>query len=151
MASERDDRDDARARRSRSPAARLAWEEGDPIPPGYQPARRPRLGLLITGAVVFGAAYLPSLGVAASADKNDSELLPLAIPFAGPFVTIASARSEGAGTFWLAMDGVAQITGASLFVASFVAKQSYLKRVADTSVSAELTIGPGSAGVLGSF
>jgi hypothetical protein len=150
---DRDDRDDRRARRPRLPPARLKWQEGDPIPPGYAPKHRANVGLLVTGAVLFGVSYLPSLGIAASSDENDDEYLPLAIPVAGPFVTIATADSEGAGTFWLAMDGVTQATGLTLFIASFVAKTSYLRRISEapTSPGANLAVGPGSLGVRGAF
>lgn len=153
-----DDADeDDRGRRNprrRQPPARLKWDEGDPIPPGYAPKTRPNLALLITGAVLFGVTYLPSLGIAASVDEGDDELIPLAIPLAGPFVTIATADAEGAGTFWLAVDGVVQVTGATLFIASFAAKSSFLRRVAGEPLAdgaPAIAIGPSSVHVKGAF
>jgi hypothetical protein len=113
---------------------------------------RPSIGMLVTGAVLFGVSYLPSLGIAASADEHDEEFIPLAIPIAGPFVTIATAESEGAGTFWLAVDGVVQTTGATLFFVSLAARQSYLRRVAEApSTTPSIAVGPGSVAVRGAF
>ncbi len=109
---------------------------------------------MITGAVLFGVTYLPSLGIAASVDDGDDELIPLAIPLAGPFITMGTAGSEGAGTFWLAVDGVTQITGASLFIASFAARSSFLKRVAGGNPGdgvPQVAVGPSSVSVRGAF
>lgn len=152
-----DGNEDDRARRGprkRQPPARLKWDEGDPIPPGYAPKSRPNLPLLITGAVLFGVTYLPSLGIAASVEEGDDELIPLAIPLAGPFITIATADAEGAGTFWLAVDGVVQVTGATLFISSFVAKSKFLRRVAGEPLAdgaPSIAIGPSSVHVKGAF
>src|SRR5262249_33082790 len=33
------------------------WHEGEPIPPGYKPVERVRKGLIIGGAITFGALY----------------------------------------------------------------------------------------------
>lgn len=155
QAEDQDEEDGRRARRAprrREPAARLPWSEGDPIPAGYMVQSRPTVGLLITGAVLFGVSYLPSLGIAASTDRNDEEYIPLAIPVAGPWVTMATADSEGAGTFWLAVDGVVQATGATLFFVSLAARQSYLRRVADApTTTPALAVGPGSVSVRGAF
>lgn len=146
-----DEQDERRAPRRRQPAARLPWSEGDPVPAGYMVKTRPRVGLLVSGAVLFGVSYLPSLGIAATVDEDD-ELLPLAIPIAGPFVTMGTADAEDSGLFWLAVDGVMQTTGATLFIASFVAEQSYLRRVADApSTTPSLAVGPGSVAVRGAF
>ncbi len=135
--------------------ARLRWDEGDPIPAGYEPTSRPRTGLLVTGAVLFGVAYLPSLAIAAG--DEDTDYLPLAIPFAGPFVTMGTAQSQDAATFWLAVDGITQIAGGTMFIASFIARQSSLKKQ-DTPLigvasgpHANLGVGPGSMTMKGAF
>ena len=68
---------------------------------------RIRKGLVIGGTVTFGACYLLSAMTASVADSNnDDEFAPLFVPVAGPFITIGTANAEGAGTFWLVVDGV---------------------------------------------
>jgi len=135
--------------------ARLRWDEGDPIPAGYEPTSRPRVGLLIAGAVVFGVAYVPSLGIAAGDD--DTEYLPLAIPIVGPFVAIATTEAQDAGAFWLGVDGVTQVAGATMFIASFVAQQTSLKKSPTPLIGtfggprADLDVGPGSMSMKGAF
>jgi hypothetical protein len=135
--------------------ARLRWEPGDPVPQGFEPTSRPSLGLLVGGAVLFGVAYIPSLGIAAG--DEDTDFLPLAIPLAGPFITMRTAESQDAATFWLGVDGVVQIAGATMFITSFITRQHYLKKQPTpmlgtaTGPHADLGVGPGSFTMKGGF
>jgi hypothetical protein len=108
----------------------MDYEEGDPIPPGYHQETKIRKGLLIGGAVTFGTLYLISALTAASVndiDTND-ELTPLYIPAVGPFVTVGTANSEGAGTFLLVVDGVAQSGGLLMAILGIALQQDLLVR-----------------------
>jgi hypothetical protein len=114
---------------------RMDYEEGDPVPPGYHVETKMRKGLVIGGAVTFGACYLFSILTAAVADPveniedpNDDSFIPLYIPAAGPFITIGTAQSEGAGTFILVVDGVAQVGGLAMFIAGLAAQSTELVR-----------------------
>ena len=63
--------------------ARLRYEEGDPIPPGYHVVQRARQGLVIAGTIVFAVSYGIALTVALVDDFKD-QTGSLAIPIAGP-------------------------------------------------------------------
>jgi hypothetical protein len=54
----------------------------------------------------------------------------LAIPLAGPFAVVASARSssDGALVFWIVFDGIQQAGGAAMFIAGFAARRKVLLR-----------------------
>ena len=52
----------------------------------------------------------------------------------------------------VAVDGVVQTTGVTMFIASLASKQSYLRRVADApTTTPSLAVGPGSVSVRGAF
>jgi hypothetical protein len=108
--------------------ARLRYQEGDPIPPGYHVVHRARPGLVIAGTIVFAVSYGIALGVALLDDFND-ETSWLSIPIAGPWLMMynraqPSCSSSQSGDicferdletvlrFYLAVDGVAQAAGA---------------------------------------
>jgi hypothetical protein len=79
---------------------------------------------------------------------------PLAIPLAGPFVTIGSASAEQMGTFVLVMDGVMQCAGLAMFIAGFAAQKEVLVYTAGSAQVAVLpTFSNNSAGlgVVGSY
>jgi len=128
----------------------LSWEEGEPIPPGYRLEGRIHKGLLISGLSIFGGPYLFSV---VGASSGEEELTPLYIPLAGPFVTIATARSEGAGTFWLAIDGIVQTTGVTLAIIGLAANVEYLQRddIAQGSWLPEVAVGPTGGDLKWSF
>jgi len=132
------------------PPPTLPYEEGDPVPPGYDVHTRANRAMLITGGVLFGAPYLVSSLIAAtvlSADSSDGgDLAPLFIPCVGPFVTIGTARAEGAATFWLAVDGLTQTAGVVTFIVGMVRKEKYLMRNPYPAASAipEVKVGLGS-------
>jgi hypothetical protein len=107
----------------------LDYEEGQPIPAGYHLDSKIRKGLFIGGTVTFGACYLLSALSASVADSgNNDEFAPLFVPVAGPFITIGTANAEGAGTFWLVVDGVAQAGGLVMAIAGLVAQEELLVR-----------------------
>jgi hypothetical protein len=55
---------------------------------GYRVESEPRVGLIVGGSVLFGIAYFVPLSIVAAAEfPNESEWL--AIPVAGPFITMA--------------------------------------------------------------
>lgn len=108
------------------------YEPGEQVPPGYHVETRAHRGLVIGGAVTFSSAYLLSIlgAVAGATDggKGPKKYLPLLIPAAGPFVTIGTANSEGAGTALLMLDGMAQVGGVVLFIVGMSTDQELLVR-----------------------
>lgn len=115
----------------------MEYEEGQPVPPGYHPETRVRKGMIIGGAVTFGALYLISALTAATVHDTcdavgssscSNSLTPLYIPAVGPFVAIGTSHADALGSFALVVDGVAQTGGLALAIAGFVATQSLLVR-----------------------
>src|SRR5262249_12377017 len=85
-----------------------------------------------------------------SADSSTaSELGALLIPCAGPFITIGTARSSGAGTFWLVLDGLAQTGGVVMFAVGLASQEKYLQPTGGSprrsaALHPEVLVGPGS-------
>ncbi|MDI1432807.1 hypothetical protein [Polyangium sorediatum] len=123
------------------PAA-LPYEEGDPIPPGYRVDSRIRKGLVIGGAVTFGVPWFFSAMIASIGDSlsRSSDLWPLYIPALGPFIAMGTLDTEGPGTFWLAVDGLAQSGGIAMLIAGIVAQEKRLVR--STEVGTSMTVMP---------
>lgn len=138
-------------------------------PPGYaqpgyyQPAptqevdtgrTRPRLGLVISGAAMFGASYLSvALPGAFALDLGSEEAGWLLVPVAGPFVCIAECFDvdEGNGlSALLVFDGIVQIAGITLFIIGFAAQAPVYERAANDGP--QLAVAPwvneDSAGVM---
>jgi hypothetical protein len=125
----------------------IAYEEGDPIPPGYVHDTRIRKGLVIGGSVTFGACWLASVVAAASltaseetsgatfdeegnlVEKEVDDYIPLYIPLAGPFITIATADAEVSGAVPLIIDGIAQAGGVAMLIAGLAAQEDVLRHV----------------------
>ena len=132
--------------------ATLAYEEGDPIPPGYRVDSRIRKGLVIGGAVTFGVPWFFSAMIASIGDSlsRSSDLWPLYIPALGPFIAMGTLETEGPGTFWLAVDGLAQSGGIAMLIAGIVAQEKRLVRSTEHDVSVTvmpLRFGPHGAGL----
>ncbi len=133
------------------PPPTLNYEEGDPIPPGYEVRTRANRAMLITGGVLFGAPYLVSSLIAATIVSADSrsggDFAPLFIPAIGPFITIGTSSAEGAGTFWLVLDGLTQAAGITTFIVGLTRKDHYLLRTTypTASIKPEVLVGPASA------
>jgi hypothetical protein len=129
----------------------MDYSEGDTIPPGYRTEKRMRKGLFIAGAVTFGSSYLVSVFVAAIASdsKLGDALVPLYAPLAGPFITIATAESEGAATFTLVLDGVAQTGGLALALAGLLWKENILVRsdIPTSFMVTPMVVGRGTMGL----
>ena len=130
------------------PVLTLPYEEGDPIPQGFTVRSRANRSLLIAGSITFGAPYIISALIAAtvvSADSNDGgQFAPLFAPIVGPFITIGTARSEGAGTFWLVFDGLSQAGGAAMFIAGLTMEEKYLQRTPPrASLKPDVQVNPG--------
>jgi hypothetical protein len=133
----------------------LAYEDGQPIPPGYALTLRRRRSLIVAGAALFGASWLTSAltaaTVVAGTDRHRSEVAPLFAPFAGPWITVATSRDarlddpdRRMNGVLLVVDGVAQLTGATLFVAGMVMREPVLTRTKhsyDTAALPELLVG----------
>jgi hypothetical protein len=130
------------------PVLTLPYEEGDPIPQGFAVRSRANRSLLIAGSITFGAPYLISALVAAtvvSANSSDGgQFAPMFAPVVGPFITIGTAHAEGAGTFWLIFDGLAQAGGVAMFIAGMTMEEKYLQRTpAHASIKPEVQVNPG--------
>ncbi|MFT3771188.1 MAG: hypothetical protein QM820_37715 [Minicystis sp.] len=135
-----------------SAGARLPWyapavipyyEDGMPIPPGYGLQYRRNRPLIIAGAALFGGSYLAAAltagTVVAGTDKHRMEVAPLFAPFVGPWITLATSRDaqlndpdRRVNGVLLVVDGVAQITGAALFIAGMVTREPVLMRRRDS-------------------
>lgn len=137
------------------PPATLPYEDGDPVPPGYEIKTRAVRSMLIAGATTFGAPYLVSLISAAvifASDSSGSQIAPLFAPIVGPFITIGTSRAGGPATFWLVVDGLAQTGGAIMFIYGLAAKEKFLKRTPFESSSVpEVILGPSSGALRWTF
>jgi len=71
---------------SGQPPRRMAYESGQPIPPGYHLEHRTRYGLVISGALLFALTYLPT-AAAAYYDGADGTILYV-VPVLGPVLAI---------------------------------------------------------------
>ena len=130
------------------PVLTLPYEEGDPIPQGFSVRSRANRSLLIAGSITFGAPYLISALVAAtivSANANNGgQFAPMFAPVVGPFITIGTAHAEGASTFWLVFDGLAQAGGVAMFIAGMTMEEKYLHRTpVQASIKPEVQVNPG--------
>ena len=102
------------------------------MPPGYHLEERPRKGLVIAGAVVFGTTYFLSAAIGMSSKNTDDRWL--LVPVFGPFLdlgargnncttsssTTACDALETVVRFYLALDGVVQGAGGLLLISGFV-------------------------------
>jgi hypothetical protein len=109
------------------------YEEGDQIPPGYHAETRARTGLVVGGAVTFGVLYLLSVLVGAAisdvnkgtGSSNSGDFL--FVPVAGPFLQMTRTDSSS-GNVTLAIDGIAQAAGATMFVVGITSPKTVLVR-----------------------
>jgi hypothetical protein len=92
--------------------------DGRPAPAGYTAVQRKRKGLLIAGPVLLGSVYLYTAFAAAigtdldnSSGNSTSNIAPLFVPVAGPFIEMGETSSATL-KYLLAMDGAAQVAGA---------------------------------------
>jgi len=124
----------------------LPYTEGEPIPPGYVVESKVRKGMVIPGAILLGAPYVLGLSIAALTDF-DNQSGWLAVPIAGPWITLAARRkchddsfgnctdtADRALDIYLVFDGLIQTAGAALLVAGMAAKKTELVRMDTVSV-----------------
>lgn len=149
----------------------LPYKEGAPIPVGYHYEERPRKALVITGWILSGVGYGIVLSAAISSDfENQSGWL--AVPFAGPWITLGRRNSscndsdpnqEGDGTGWeclgdlflglgLIMDGMVQAAGGTLLLIGYTNPKTHVIRDGAKVNVQPMSVGSGHGlGVTGSF
>jgi len=112
--------------------------DGFNVPAGYHVETRPRVGLLVGGAVTFGVLYMLSVSVAARAKTSEGRWM--AAPVIGPFAAMGAhedpcAGKAGTESAWACIDaaptlelfdGIGQIVGASLLTVGIVSRRSVL-------------------------
>lgn len=114
----------------------MRYVEGRPIPPGYHMESRPKKGLVVSGAIIFGVPYVFSASVAASSRYSPDHWLYL--PIFGPFAALGARGSQCSTTtipvspgvtdttqscsddsgarFFLMLDGLMQTAGATMLI-----------------------------------
>jgi hypothetical protein len=153
--------------RPASPPSRLPYEEGQVVPEGYRLRSGPRKGLVISGAIVGGAAY--GFGVIGAVDSDFADNAGyLLIPGVGPWLMLAAGSDpptpcptqEGCADgmpdykpLFVVAAGLAQAVGTVLFVAGLTSKRRYLERteLEVSVVPAPLGQGAYGLGVIGAF
>lgn len=112
------------------PPKEMPYDEGDPIPPGYELTTKKYRGLIIGGAVTAGVLYGMSavVGIAGLADGNSGAGV-LLVPVAGPFIGAATLgegndfRKPGIAV------GLGQAAGVTMLVLGLVLDKQVLERV----------------------
>ena len=112
---------------------REPYVEGQPLPPGARVITRARTGLVASGTAMLAAGYVAMLFSYLFADAFGDPTEWMLVPLVGPFFTIPHAgASEGRGL--LALDGLLQVGGLTMFIAGLVAKRSYVVWYGDSGV-----------------
>lgn len=125
------DRPSGRRRGLRDPRPRkLEWRPGEVIPPGYESEEGPSKRFLVGGIVTLGSLYLGS-SVAAyiAVFAGDTELAPLFVPVAGPFISIGTAETDGTASYLLVLDGIGQAAGLAMALVSAFERDTWLRRL----------------------
>jgi hypothetical protein len=116
------------------PAPRIKYQEGMAPPHGYHIEENPRRGLVISGYVVLGTTYFLSATIGLSSSNSDDRWL--LVPVFGPFIDLGARNQHGCDSnvtassvtcnvfdpvikTYLALDGVAQATGALLLTLGY--------------------------------
>lgn len=131
--------------------ARIDYEDGDVVPPGYDIKTRPSSSLLSGGLVTllvpYGISFL--IGGVVALDGNDreqEEYGPLLIPVFGPFVSLGMWNSMSEeGAFVMLANGFAQTAGAAMIATSLLMPDKYIERMATLPGKPQVFVGPGSA------
>jgi hypothetical protein len=127
------------------------WIQGQPVPPGYHVAQRPRRGLVGAGIAIFLVAYVPSVvlggifaGLLANSGHGDdgfyctgahglqttcssAAAIPFFIPGVGGFFLAAGGGTGTLKAIGIA-DSLAQLGGITLITYGLVAKKTVLVR-----------------------
>jgi hypothetical protein len=137
------------------PPRRLSYEDDQPIPDGYRLRSGPHKGLLITGAIMGGAAYGFSVMGAVDTGFEDNAGY-LLIPLAGPWLMLAAGNdppkpcptnetcptgNPSYKSLAVGAAGVLQAVGAVLFITGITTERRYLERK-----DVEVSIVPASFG-----
>lgn len=131
--------------------ARIDYEDGDVVLPGYEvkthPDRSLLTGGLITLLVPYGASALFGGFLVLAGGRNErQEFGPLLIPVLGPFVAMGmweTTHEEGA--FIMLANGFAQVAGAAMIVSSILLPEKTLDRMATLPGKPEVFVGAGTA------
>ena len=140
----------------------LDWDtdSGRPPPAGYRADTRIRKGLVIGGAVTFGAMYLLTALTAAAINDSKSYTYSsigttssksssaglLYIPVVGPFAYLSNAGSQSA-TVVLIIDGVAQAAGAAMLIGGLAIPKHVLVRNDLAKIEIMPLVAPGHTGL----
>jgi hypothetical protein len=107
------------------------WDDGRPVPYGYHEETWFRRGLLTGGLITFGVPYLLSGMVAStvadSAGSGSNTANSLYVPLVGPFLEMGQT-SSATGTYFLTIDGLAQLAGAAMIIYAIASPRSVLVR-----------------------
>jgi hypothetical protein len=138
----------------------LPYEQGEAIPPGYEPDTRMRKGFIVGGSVTFGVMWLGSIFAAAGIGEqqvfddvgqvvdNSNGARALFVPIVGPFIAIGTLVDPGpAGVVTLAIDGVCQTGGVAMLLAGIFAAEPVLVK----QKRAEPVVAPGYLGLRARF
>ena len=90
------------------------------MPPGGVLVERRRTGLIISGAVMFGAPWITTLLTGVAFDEG-----ALGIPIIGPLLYLGSG--ERLGDTLIVLDSLLQTGGLTLFILGMVMKRRYVE------------------------
>jgi hypothetical protein len=127
------------------------YDENRAVPAGYTPVARTRKGLIISGAVTFGATY--SVAVLAAAAGQDSgyegenQEAAMWIPVAGPFIQMAKTSTATGKVFLFGM-GAAETAGAIMLFYGLSSPQHVLVRNDLLGMSVTPMVSPGATGMM---
>ena len=107
---------------------RMPYREGMEIPPGGRVVAKRRTGLLISGAAMFGISYATSITLYLDVVTFREWML---VPVIGPFVEIGNDDITSGGRLLLAIDGLVQTTGLTLFILGLVSKRHFVEYYAE--------------------
>lgn len=105
--------------------------EGGKLPEGAIVEKRANMTLVGTGVGIAGATYLVSVITALASCPPSSDCTStksaawLYLPLAGPFITAATATSQG-GAALAAFDGVVQVVGGAIALAGVLAPRKFV-------------------------
>ena len=127
------------------------WQAEDPVPSGYHVTTKPRTGLIIGGASVFGSSYVVTALTALLFSDSTNRWRTALIPGIGPLVCAATAHRQV--TMLDVISSAAQLGGLTMMVIGAAFPKSVLVR--DQSVSKSWLVRPyvsyDSIGVAGAF
>jgi hypothetical protein len=130
----------------------LDYTEGQPIPPGYSLRTEARATPLIIGGIAFWAGYGASSAIAWIGVRTQCELqgklancdeglgyYPLNVPFAGPFISLATLDLNAGEAVGLISLGALQIAGVGVFIAALARPK---KELVKTTGALSLKLAP---------